>query len=43
MLDEYCELRGSAPDGVPKGETLDKLGLEDLITPKLRNEWENRG
>jgi len=30
MLDEYYELRGWAPDGVPKKEILDKLGLEDI-------------
>lgn len=38
MLDEYYELRGWAPDGVPKRGTLDKLGLEDLIIPRLENE-----
>jgi len=33
MLDEYYELRGWDSDGVPKRETLDQLGLEDLIIP----------
>ncbi len=30
MLDEYYELRGWDSNGVPKRETLDRLGLDDL-------------
>jgi len=37
MLDEYYGLRGWYSDGVPKRETLDGLGLEDLIVPNLKN------
>ena len=37
MLDKYYGLRGWDSDGVPKRETLAGLGLEDLITPNLKN------
>lgn len=33
MLDDYYDLRGWDRDGVPKKETLVKLGLEDLLAP----------
>ena len=32
MLDEYYQVRGWDNNGVPKGDTLQKLGLTDLIT-----------
>jgi len=31
MLDEYYEVRGWDEDGVPKPETISKLGLDELL------------
>lgn len=36
MLDEYYELRGWDPDGVPTQETLDRFGLSDLDLETLK-------